>query len=114
MIKGLGGLGDIAGMMKKAQEMQGRMSEMQDALEQITVQGESGAGLVQASVNGKGMLTALHIDPSIFKPSDKEIVEDLILAAIKDAQTKAQERAARQMSELQQELGLPAGIKLPF
>ena len=66
MFKGLGGLGDMAGMMKKAQEMQSKMGEMQDALADITVEGESGAGLVRATATAKGDLTALDIDPSIF------------------------------------------------
>ncbi|MEM8579504.1 MAG: YbaB/EbfC family nucleoid-associated protein, partial [Pseudomonadota bacterium] len=82
MLKGLGGLGDMAGMMKKAQEMQGKMAEMQENLNAITVTGEAGAGLVKATATAKGELTALDIDPSIFSGDDKEVVEDLILAAI--------------------------------
>ena len=93
MFKGLGGLGDMAGMMKKAQEMQTKMAEMQDELHNITVTGESGAGLVKATASAKGELKALDIDPSIFNGDDKEVVEDLILAAIKDAQAKASDRA---------------------
>ena len=80
MLKGLGGLGDMAGMMKKAQELQGKMAEMQEALATMTVQGESGAGLVKATATAKGELTALDIDPSIFNEDDKEVAEDLILA----------------------------------
>ena len=114
MLKGLGNLGDMAGMMKKAQEMQGKMAEMQDALETMTVTGESGAGLVKATATAKGELTALDIDPSIFSSDDKEVVEDLILAAIKDAQVKAQEKSAEEMGKLTEGLGLPAGMKLPF
>ncbi|MFT6931717.1 MAG: DNA-binding YbaB/EbfC family protein, partial [Paracoccaceae bacterium] len=64
MLKGLGGLGDMAKIMKQAQEMQGKMAEMQEALNQITVTGESGAGLVTATATAKGELTALNIDPS--------------------------------------------------
>jgi len=114
MLKGLGGLGDMAGMMKKAQEMQGKMAEMQEGLENITVTGESGAGLVKATATAKGVLTGLDIDPSIFQPDEKEVVEDLILAAIKDAQTKAAERAQSEMGKLTEGLGLPPGMKLPF
>ena len=93
MFKGLGGLGDMAGMMKKAKEMQSQMADMQDNLGNITVTGESGAGLVKATATAKGELTGLDIDPSIFSPDDKEVAEDLILAAIKDAQTKASDKA---------------------
>ncbi|MEL7184740.1 MAG: YbaB/EbfC family nucleoid-associated protein, partial [Pseudomonadota bacterium] len=97
MFKGLGGLGDMAGMMKKAQEMQSKMGEMQDELANIQVTGESGAGLVKATATAKGDLVALDIDPSIFQPDEKEVVEDLILAAIKDAQVKATERSQQEM-----------------
>ncbi len=114
MLKGLGGLGDMAGMMKKAQEMQAKMGEMQEELESMTVTGESGAGLVKATATAKGVVTALDIDPSIFHPDEKEVVEDLILAAIKDAQGKASAKAAEEMGKVTEGLGLPAGMKLPF
>ena len=114
MLKGLGGLGDMAGMMKKAQEMQTRMAEMQESLAALSVEGEAGAGLVRARANGKGELTGLDIDPSIFVPSEKEMVEDLILAAIQDAQARASERAQREMASMAEGLGLPPGLKLPF
>ena len=114
MFKGLGGLGDMAGMMKKAQEMQTKMADMQDELHNIMVVGESGAGLVKATASAKGELKALDIDPSIFNGDDKEVVEDLILAAIKDAQSKADERAQDELGKITSELGLPADMKLPF
>ncbi|SMY06750.1 YbaB/EbfC family nucleoid-associated protein [Flavimaricola marinus] len=114
MLKGLGGLGDMAKMMKAAQEMQGKMAEMQEEMERVTVTGESGAGLVKATATAKGELTALDIDPSIFVASEKEVVEDLILAAIKDAQSKANERAQSEMAKMTEGLGLPPGMKLPF
>ena len=114
MLKGLAGLGDMAGMMKKAQEMQTKMAQLQDDLHNVTVIGESGAGLVKATATAKGDLKALDIDPSIFNGEDKEVVEDLILAAIKDAQAKAAERAHEEMSSLTEGLGLPKDMKLPF
>ena len=114
MLKGLGGLGDMAGMMKKAQEMQTKMADMQAEMENMAVEGESGAGLVKATSTGKGVITALDIDPSIFHPDEKEVVEDLILAAIKDAQNKAQEKMQEEMGKMTEGLGLPAGMKLPF
>jgi DNA-binding YbaB/EbfC family protein len=114
MFKGLGGLGDMAGMMKKAEEMQGKMAEMQEEMHNIMVTGVSGAGLVKAVCSAKGELKSLDIDPSIFNGDDKEVVEDLILAAIKDAQGKASDRAAEEMGKLTEGMGLPAGMKLPF
>jgi hypothetical protein len=114
MFKGLGALGDMAGMMKKAQEMQGRLAEMQEAMARTVVTGESGAGLVKARVTAKGEVTGLDIDPSILVPSEKEVIEDLIIAAIKDAQAKGAARQAEEMRKLQEQLGLPADMKLPF
>ena len=114
MLKGLGALGDMAGMMKKAQEMQGKMAQMQEDMANIMITGESGAGLVKATCTAKGELKGLDIDPSIFNSDDKEVVEDLIMAAIKDAQTKAAERAQDEMAKLTEGLGLPANMKLPF
>ena len=114
MFKGLGALGDMAGMMKKAQEMQTKMGEMQEELHNIMVVGEAGAGLVKATASAKGDLKALDIDPSIFNSDDKEVVEDLILAAVKDAQAKAADRAQEEMGKLTEGLGLPADMKLPF
>ncbi|MDT8857212.1 YbaB/EbfC family nucleoid-associated protein [Paracoccaceae bacterium Fryx2] len=114
MLKGLGGLGDMAKMMKAAQELQTKMAEMQEELDRIVVIGESGAGLVRARATAKGVLTGLEIDPSIFVASEKEVVEDLILAAIKDAQAKAAARSQQEMGRLTEGMGLPAGMKLPF
>lgn len=114
MFKGLGGLGDMAKMMKSAQEMQGKMAQMQEDLESVMVTGESGAGLVKATATAKGELKALDIDPSIFDPNEKEVVEDLILAAIKDAQQKASERSQAEMQKMAEDLGLPPGMNLPF
>ena len=114
MLKGLGGLGDMAKMMKQAQEMQGKMAQMQDDLENMMVEGVSGAGLVKATATAKGELKGLDIDPSIFNGDDKEVVEDLILAAIKDAQSKATERAQEEMGKMSEGLGLPPGMNLPF
>ena len=114
MLKGLGNLGDMAGMMKKAQEMQTKMAQMQDDLHSIMVTGESGAGLVKATASAKGDLKALDIDPSIFNADEKEVVEDLILAAIKDAQSKAAEKAQEEMGKITEGLGLPKDMKFPF
>jgi len=114
MFKGLGQLGDMAKMMKSAQELQSKMAQMQEDLANLTVTGESGAGLVKATATAKGELVGLDIDPSIFNGEDKEVVEDLILAAIKDAQIKAGEKAQAEMAALTESMGLPKDIKLPF
>jgi nucleoid-associated protein EbfC len=114
MFKGLGGIGDMAKMMKAAGEMQEKMAQMQADLERLTVTGESGAGLVRATATAKGELTGLEIDPSILVASEKPVVEDLILAAIKDAQSRAAARAKQELEKMQESLGLPPGFKLPF
>ncbi|GAA0312930.1 YbaB/EbfC family nucleoid-associated protein [Rhodovulum strictum] len=114
MLKGLGGLGDMAKMMKAAQEMQTKMVALQETLSTTMVVGESGAGLVKATATAKGTLTALEIDPSIFNAEEKEVVEDLILAAIKDAQEKATAKTQEETRKLSEELGLPAGMGLPI
>ena len=114
MFKGLGALGDMGKMMKAAQEMQAKMTDLQEQLETMTVVGESGAGLVRATATAKGELIGLEIDPTIFNPDEKEVVEDLILAAIKDAQSKAAERSQAEMGKLTESMGLPADMKLPF
>lgn len=114
MLKGLGSLGDMAGLMKQAQEMQGKMEEAQARLDGITVEGEAGAGMVKATASAKGELKSLSIDPSLFRPEDREVVEDLILAAVKDAQARASEAAQAEMGKVTEGLNLPPGMKLPF
>ncbi len=114
MIKGLGQLGDMGKLMKQAQEMQAKMVEAQARLDEIEVTGESGAGLVKATVSAKGELKALAIDPSLFQPEEREVVEDLIVAAVKEAQARAQAAAQEEMGRVTEGLQLPPGMKLPF
>ena len=114
MFKGLGQMGDMAKMMKAAQEMQKKMASLQEEMHTIMVTGESGAGLVKATCTAKGELKGLDIDPSIFNADDKEVVEDLILAAIKDAQSKANDRAKEEMGKITEGMGLPKDMDLPF
>lgn len=113
MFKGLGQLGDMAKMMKAAQDMQERMARLQDELGRTVVTGEAGAGLVTASATARGELTGLAIDPSILVASEKEVVEDLILAAIKEAQARARARAEQEQRRLLSDMGLPADMPLP-
>lgn len=108
------GLGDMGKLMKQAQEMQSKMGEAQARLDEIEVEGESGAGMVKAVATAKGRLKSLSIDPSLFVPEDREVVEDLIVAAVRDAQEKAGARAEEEMGKLTGGLELPPGMKLPF
>ncbi|MBL4751628.1 MAG: YbaB/EbfC family nucleoid-associated protein [Amylibacter sp.] len=114
MLKGMGQLGDMAKLMKQAQEMQGKMADAQAKLDEIEVTGDAGAGLVSATVTAKGTLRRLDIDPTILVPSEKEVVEDLIVAAIKDAQDKAAVAQQDEMAKVTEGMNLPAGMKLPF
>ena len=94
--------------------MAGKMAELEEERPNRTGEGEAGAGLGKATCTAKGGLKGLEIDPSIVNKDGKEVVEDLILAAIKDAQAKASERAQAEMAKLTEGLGLPAGMKLTF
>lgn len=114
MLKGLGQLGDMGKLMKQAQEMQARMAEVQARLDTIEVEGEAGAGLVRATVTAKGAVRRLSIDPSLFVPEEREVVEDLIVAAIQDALSRAQAAAEAEMGKVTEGLNLPPGMKLPF
>ena len=105
---------NLSQMLKQAQEMQSKMAEMQTALEQIEVTGQSGAGLVSVTVSGKGEVRKVKIDPKLADPNEVEVLEDLIVAAAKDDKTKADAQMAEQMSKLTGGLSLPPGFKLPF
>jgi DNA-binding YbaB/EbfC family protein len=114
MLKGLGQFGDMAKLMKQAQEFQSKMTEAQDRLDTIEVTGEAGAGLVKVTATAKGAVKAIAIDPSLFVPEEREVVEDLIVAAVQDAQARAAAAAQAEMSRLTEGFELPPGIKLPF
>ncbi len=114
MLKGLGQLGDMAKLMKQAQEMQSRMGDVQARLDGIEVVGEAGAGLVKVTATAKGEVKALSVDPTLFNPEEREVVEDLIVAAIKDAQLRAGAAAQAEMAKITEGLDLPEGMKLPF
>jgi len=103
---------DLMKMMKQAQEMQGRMQKLQEDLGGLEVEGQSGAGLVKVTINGKFEARAVKIDPSLVKPEETEILEDLIVAAFQDAKTKAETAVQAKMQELTGGLQLPPGLKL--
>jgi nucleoid-associated protein EbfC len=99
-------------MMKQAQELQGRMAEMQAEMERTIVEGRSGGGMVMVLLNGKGDMTGVKIDPSLLKPGEGEILEDLVVAAHADAKTKVEEAMKEKMKALTGGLPLPPGLKL--
>ena len=105
---------DFMKMMSKAKEMQSRMASLQDELATIEVTGTAGAGLVSVTITGKGELRGVKIDPSLMKPEEAEIVEDLIVAAHRDAHGRAEAAIAEKMSEITGGMNLPSGFKLPF
>ena len=105
---------DIMGMMGKVKEMQAKMEKMQAEIAALEVDGTSGGGLVTVRLDGKGTLKSLKIDPSLFKEDDVEILEDLIVAAHKDAKDKGEAQAAEKMASITAGLPLPPGMKFPF
>ncbi len=105
---------DLGQMMKQVQDMQARMQEAQARLEQAQVTGRSGGGLVSVTLNGKGAMVSLAIDDSLMKPDEKEIVEDLVMAAHTDARAKVEEMVAEQMKDVTGGLPLPPGFQMPF
>ena len=104
----------LGNMMKQAQEMQAKMAEMQARLGDVEVSGQSGAGMVNVTVNGKGEMKKIKLDKSIVDPEDIEVLEDLIIAAFNDAKAKAEKLTAEETAKLMGGLKLPPGIKLPF
>jgi nucleoid-associated protein EbfC len=107
-------LKNLGQMLQQAQEMQAKMEEMQLALEAMEVEGVAGGGLVRVTLNGKGELKSLDIDPSLFSSEDKEVVEDLIVAAHGEAKAKAEQKIKDEMAQMTGGLDLPPGMKLPF
>jgi len=105
---------NLGQMMQKVQEMQSRMADMQSKLADMEVQGGSGGGMVAATLNGKGELKRIKIDPSLVVPADKEMLEDLIVAAVNDAKAKVDAAAQAEMGKITGGLPLPPGFKLPF
>jgi DNA-binding YbaB/EbfC family protein len=100
--------------MKQVQEMQARMEEFQTRLTELRASGQSGGGLVTVTLNGKGAMTALAIDQSLIKPEEKEIIEDLIVAAHGEARSKLERLVAEEMSKVTGGLPLPPGLQLPI
>lgn len=111
MFGALKNIGDIKNLMGQAQEMQAKAAEMQEQLDRIEVEGVSGAGMVTATATAKGQIKRMKIDPSLLKPEEAEVIEDLIVAAVADAQEKAAARAQEEMQKLMGEMQLPPGLQ---
>lgn len=108
---GFGSMGDMMKLMKQAQKMQEEMMAAQEEMESAHVEATSGGGVVKAVVNGKGRLVALEIRPEVVDPDDVEMLQDLIVAAIQEAEQKAQEMAEERMQEITGGFGgLPPGL----
>lgn len=105
---------DMMGMLGKAKEMQAKMQAMQEEIAALEATGNSGGGLVSVTLSGKGVMSALKIDPSLLKEDEAEILEDLIVAAHNEAKTKIETVMAEKTQALTAGLPLPPGFKLPF
>ncbi|TNE56540.1 MAG: YbaB/EbfC family nucleoid-associated protein [Alphaproteobacteria bacterium] len=105
---------NLADLMKQAGEMKSRMEEMQRELDEMEVEGVSGGGMVTVVINGKGVMLAVRIDPSLLKAEEGEILEDLIVAAHNDAKSKAETMVAEKTQGIMGGLSLPPGFDLPF
>lgn len=107
------GMGDMGKLMKQAQEMQGKMQQLQDEAANATAVGESGAGLVKVTMTGRHDVRKVELDPSLMQ-EDKEILEDLLAAAVNDAVRKVEQLSKDKMAELTAGMPLPPGFKMPF
>lgn len=105
---------NLGQLMKQAQQMQSKMTEMQEKLGELEVSGSSGGGMVTVTLNGKGEMRGVKIDKSLVDPEDVEVLEDLIVAAHNDAKGKAEAAMQEEMQKVTGGMQLPPGMKLPF
>ncbi|MGI9045150.1 MAG: YbaB/EbfC family nucleoid-associated protein [Gemmatimonadaceae bacterium] len=105
-------MADFSKILEQAQQMQGRLEKIQEELAGMSVSGSSGGGMVTVDADGKGQITKVRVDPSIVNASDVEMLEDLLMVALRDAQQKSADLAKQEMSRLTGGMGLP--FKLPF
>jgi hypothetical protein len=103
---------DLMGMMKQVKDMQARMQQLQEELAALDIEGQAGGGLVAVTMNGKGEVKRVKIDPNLLKAEEGEILEDLIVAAVADAKSKVEGKMAEKMAEITGGLPLPPGLKL--
>jgi DNA-binding YbaB/EbfC family protein len=104
---------NIGQMMKQAQKLQEKMNEMQEQLANTEVSGSSGGGMIEVTLNGKGEVRRVKIDPRVVDPAEAEMLEDLVMAAFNDAKAKVEAHVAEQMSQLTGGLKLPPGMQFP-
>lgn len=107
-------MANIVQMMQKASQMKQKMQEMQARVQQVEVTGESGGGLVKCVVTGSFELKTLKVDPSFINPQEASVMENMIIAAINDARRKAEKLMGEETQKIMKDLGLPAGLDLPF
>lgn len=105
---------DFGNMLKQVQEMQSKMADMQAQLEELEIEGQSGGGMVTVTLTGKGAMKRVKIDPSLMKPEDAEMLEDLLVAAHGDAKSRVETKVQEEMASMTGGLPLPPGFKLPF
>ena len=105
---------NIGTMMKQMQDMKSKMADMQGRLDGIDVEGQSGGGLVHVTMNGKGEMKKIKLDPKLIDPAEIEMLEDLVVAACNDAKQKAEAQIASETEKVMGGLKLPPGMKLPF
>ena len=105
---------NLGNMLKQAQQMQSRMQEMQAKLEATEVEGQAGAGMVKVRLTGKGDLRRVTIDPALMVAEEREVLEDLLVAAHADAKQKVEATMAEEMQKATAGMSLPPGMKLPF
>lgn len=107
-------MNNISDLMKQAKEMQDKMQELQKKVEQTEVEGTAGGGMVKITINGKHIATKVEIDPSLINVEEKDVLEDLFVAAINDATKKVSENMNNELGSMSGGLNLPPGMKLPF
>ena len=105
---------NLGNMLKEAQKLQSKMAEMQAKLAETEISGAAGAGMVTVTLNGKGEMRAIKIDPSLAEPGEIEVLEDLIVAAFNDAKTRLEAQLQEEMGKLTGGMSLPPGFKMPF
>ena len=104
---------NLGNLMKQAQEMQAKMADMQARLDEMAVTGQAGAGLVKVTLNGKNLMQSIEVDDSLMKPDEKEILEDLLMAAYNEARAKVDQLVADQMKDVTGGMALPPGFNIP-
>ena len=107
-------MNNMSQIMKQAKEMQDKMAEIQRKIESQEIEGSSGGGVIKVIINGKNEVKSVKIDESLINKEELEVLEDLLVAALNDANQKLKENAASQMGSLSDGMGLPPGMKLPF